>query len=136
MSSEIIGCSILFVNDKQEVLLLLRDDIPTIQCPNMWDLPGGHVEAGETPEQCIVREMKEEIGLDLIDYALFEKRKFADRLEFTFWKRLNLDPEKATLYEGQRLQWFNESEAANTKLAFGFNLTVANFFRDKSLSGT
>jgi 8-oxo-dGTP diphosphatase len=43
------GCSILFVNDQEQILLLLRDDLETIPCPNTWDLPGGHVEIGETP---------------------------------------------------------------------------------------
>ncbi len=31
--------------------------------PDMWDLPGGHCEAGETPEQTLVRELAEEIGV-------------------------------------------------------------------------
>ena len=44
---------------------LLRDDKPGIPYPNMWDIPGGHAEYGETPEQCIVREMKEEMDLNL-----------------------------------------------------------------------
>ena len=37
---------------------------------NKWVQPGGHIEENETIEQCIIREVKEETGLDLLDYKL------------------------------------------------------------------
>ena len=48
----------LFFNDKskKEILLLKNKH-------GYWDLPGGHLEFGETPQECLLREIKEEIGL-------------------------------------------------------------------------
>ena len=122
------GTSIIFVNDQKQILLLLRDDKPDIPYPNMWDIPGGHVEDGESPEQCIVREMKEEMDLNLKEFQLLSVMEFVDRIEYTFWKKLNLDIQNINLHEGQKLKWFTEFEVKNTKLAYGFNEIVDDFF--------
>jgi 8-oxo-dGTP diphosphatase len=55
---------LLFDRDRR-LVIYLRDDNPEIPFPNHWDLLGGHLEDGETPEQALVREIKEEIGIEL-----------------------------------------------------------------------
>ncbi len=127
------GTSLIFFNDKEQVLLFLRDDKPGIPYPNMWDLPGGHVEAEETPRQCIIREMKEEMGLDIQGIEPFSVAEFEDRIEFVFWKRMNLAVDSIKLTEGQRLRWFSREETEGTPLAFGFNAILASFFRNVSM---
>lgn len=122
------GCSIIFVNDQNQVLLFQRDDIPTIPYPGMWDVPGGHVEKGETPEECIVREMKEEIGLELDGFYLFSIMEFDDRIEYTFWRRANLDIGKLELTEGRCLRWFAKEEVDDLALAYGFKEIIQDFF--------
>jgi len=44
-------------------VLLVRRSAQRTAYPKCWSFPGGHVEAGETLEQALAREMDEEIGV-------------------------------------------------------------------------
>lgn len=67
------GVKIALIKDNQ-VLVSLRDDLPTIPYPNTWDLPGGGREGTETPFECVAREVWEELGLTLtLDHIIWGK---------------------------------------------------------------
>lgn len=122
------GSSIIFRNRHDQVLLFLRDDKPEIPYPNMWDLPGGHVEPGETPFECIVREMMEEIETDVQHCTLLKVYDFPDRYEHIFFMQMDADAGSITLHEGQCLRWFSEQDLLELPIAFGFDLVLDDYF--------
>ncbi len=63
-----IGVAVFIINKKGEILLGKREN-----CfgAGTWGPPGGHVEFGETFEECAIREVNEEIGLRITNLQFF-----------------------------------------------------------------
>lgn len=59
---------------KGKVLIAKRG--PGGPTAGMWEFPGGKVEIGETPEQCLEREMLEEFGIEVTIGRFFGESVF------------------------------------------------------------
>jgi isopentenyldiphosphate isomerase len=75
---------VIVFNDKGELALQLRS--PDVSyCPDHWvTTAGGHVQAGEDPEQAAIREFKEELGIDNKD-----KLEFFSKDLYVYDKKIN-----------------------------------------------
>ena len=62
-------CGFLF--DKTLNLVVLIEKLRPAWQSGHWNGVGGHIEPGETPIQAMVREFKEEAGLDITDWLQF-----------------------------------------------------------------
>jgi len=107
-----LGCGALILNENSEVLLLKRGRKTRNQA-GLWCQPGGGVEFGETVEQAIKREIKEELGIDieLLRYLCYTDQIMKD--EGQHWVAIsylakiiagqpkNLEPNKH-----EQIRWF------------------------------
>lgn len=109
------AASVIFVNREGELLLRLRDDRPDIIFPARWDLIGGAIEDGETPEDAAVRETLEELGLVLEHFLKWGEMK-GIVLIHVFMAPLDVPAEGLELAEGQRVQWFDPTSALELPL--------------------
>jgi 8-oxo-dGTP diphosphatase len=123
-----LAAGIILINKSKQVLLILRDNIPSIPFPNHWDLPGGHLMPGESPEACVRREMLEEMEFELGEIHLFKEYNWEDLHEFIFWKEIALTPSEIGLHEGQKVGYFTLEQIKTMRLAFHYNEVLGEFF--------
>lgn len=120
------------VNSEGKVLLQLRckDDVPY---PNYWTLPGGKVEEGESPDLAIVREVKEELGLDLHHFKLFKTtvENTSDEVveRHIYWGSISEKAEDLILGEGVALKYFDLKEISPIKVGFDLKPIIADFLK-------
>lgn len=114
--------AIILENDNGEFLFYLRDNKPGIPFPQHWDLIGGHIEEGETPDEALVRETKEELDIDLKDFKFFKKYECPEgdaypNIKYIYSGKINLPIDEITLLEGDYAKYFKREEVPSLKFA-------------------
>jgi 8-oxo-dGTP diphosphatase len=127
--------AIILENDKGELFLALRDNKPGIPFPNQWDLIGGHVEIGETPEEALIREVKEELDIDLIEYTFYKKYECLagdayPNTKYIYSGKINIPINEITLLEGERAQYFSRDEILKLRFANIIKSIILEYLSD------
>jgi len=120
------------------VLLHLRDE-KTSTYPNTWAFFGGRGEPGETDVECCLRELREEIGLNLQPHELQRLREYVvtERQEYQviFYAEKAVSLDRLALGEGAGFAWVPLTEVANLPMN-KYNRDDIRFFATKLGSHT
>jgi 8-oxo-dGTP diphosphatase len=104
MSLKVV-CGILIWNDK---VLIGKRKLTNQHQPGKWEFPGGKMEEGETIDETIIREFKEELDIEV--YPFHEFRTLNDEnIEFTPMT-VRLVGGKAKLLEHEEIKFVDKKE--------------------------
>jgi len=125
------GALIIEKLDNIKKILLIKRSPDKKVYPNAWAFPGGRSEEGESPEDTVIREIKEEIDLDFVIERLFETNINSEKTVYRF---LGEASGEIVLQEEEVADsgYFSFEESFNLDL--GFNCAeVIGMLRDEGL---
>ena len=126
----VIAAAGLIIKDKK--ILLTKRSNYTGAFPGCWTCRGGRADEGETAKDAVVREVKEEIGLDFKPTELFAKGKWKDRDLNRFlgeWSgKIKFQQDEIT-----KFGWFTYKQAIKLKLAFDYKKVIEKLHRKNIL---
>ena len=84
-----------------------------------WEFPGGKVEAGETKEACLIRELKEEMGIDIEvgTYVGVSEYDYGDKVVALYGYIAKLLKGKIQLTDHDTYEWVEVSKMLEYPLA-------------------
>lgn len=112
-------------------ILLHRRSLESRGQPGKWENAGGEIDEGETPEVAIVREIKEELGVDFT----IEKRIYEDDFKsgediwhvIIFGGSITGTPQVMDPEETMEIRWFSLAELKSVDLASYTRLDFEKF---------
>ena len=94
--------------------VLLSQRLSGTHLEGLWEFPGGKVEEGEDPRDAVVRELKEEVGIDcvareILDVTFYRYAEKSVLLLFFACERLPNSPDPQAIHVAQ-VKWATREE--------------------------
>lgn len=125
----VLAASGIILEDKK-ILLLQRSNY-TKMYAGYWGCPGGRAEKGETAEQNVIREIKEECNLNFTPTTIIKTGIWQERNYYRFlgnWTgEIKIQEEEVSDYN-----WFSFDEAIKLQLSFDYQ-EIIELLREKKL---
>lgn len=123
-------CSVLIPYRREgEVysIFLQKRSADAKRAPGCFGFWGGGAEAGETPEEALRREMREELDYAPEGYRFFRRFEFERSvLDVFLWEAAPDFEAKITICEGEYGQWFTVAEALALEKLIDHNRLIVN----------
>jgi 8-oxo-dGTP diphosphatase len=124
-----VTCAIIR-NEENEVLVVQRGD--KSDHPMKWEFPGGKLKENETVDECIIREIREELSMDIVIC-----RRMAD-IDYDYgFKKIRLFPficdtldEFPFLSEHVAYKWLDPAEIKSVDLSEADVIVADNYLKD------
>lgn len=123
----LIAATAIIIKERK-ILLIKRSDY-TDAFPNHWGLPGGKADSGESPEHTVIREVKEEVGLDFTPTKLFATGRYKERKLFRFLGEWDGEIKKCE-DEIADFGWFSYADAVKLKLGFDYRDVIEKLHKE------
>jgi mutator protein MutT len=99
-----------------------------------WELPGGKLDVGESPESCVVREIAEELGLDveavsILDSWVYEITPEIRVLIVTYGCQERARRPPTLSHEHKQLGWFSLHEVPELPMPEGYKQSIVHWSR-------
>jgi len=97
-----------------------------------WELPGGKLELGESPEHCVAREIEEELALDvepesLVDSWVYTIASQVQVLVLTYGCSERVARDAVLSGEHTRLEWIALADVAGLRMPDGYKSSIAKW---------
>jgi len=116
-------CAIM-ADKEGKILLQLRDEEPG---KDTWVLFGGGLENGETEEQALRREIKEELGCAIGNIIFFGNYENNGIGQAVYVVTDPVDPKGLVLGEGGGMGFFSAAELQTLKIGFNFKYVIDDY---------
>jgi 8-oxo-dGTP diphosphatase len=106
------------IRNKDNKILIAQRNLKKSQ-GGLWEFPGGKIESNETKEEAIIREIKEELDMNIEVYSYFDEKlyEYPDKVINLIALNCTMLDDHYDVLEHEKVEWINKQEFDNFDFA-------------------
>lgn len=124
--NKIIAASAIIFRDSDNLVFAAQRSKNKRSLPGLWETIGGGIENNETPEECIKREIKEELNSEINFLEYFNDYPINDKFSRTFLIKLTDEP-TPNAEDFDDWGWFDEEQIQKKDFALNCKERILDY---------